>query len=89
MAGVRDKVDVNLAAAAGGVFAGGTHVIFHIARAKNAARVDVFESGKDFLGSAPGHVGNDVEAAAMAHSHDEFDGAEAGARVKDFVDQGD
>ena len=70
VAGVRDEVDVNLAAAAGGVFAGGSHVIFHVAGAENAARIDVFESGKDFLGRALRDVGDDVEASAMAHAHD-------------------
>ena len=52
MAGIRDEVDVNFAAAAGGVFAGGAHVIFHVAGAENAAWIDIFESGKDFLREA-------------------------------------
>ena len=50
MAGVRDEMDVNFAAAARDVFAGGAHVIFHVAGTENAARIDVFESGKDLLG---------------------------------------
>ena len=70
MARIRDQVDVNLAAAARDVFAGGAHVIFHVAGAENAARVDIFESGKDFLRRTLGDVGDDVEASAMAHAHD-------------------
>jgi len=70
VARVRDEMDVNLAAAARGVFAGGAHVILHVAGAENAARVDVFEAGEDFFGRALGNVGDDVEAAAVAHPHD-------------------
>ena len=50
MAGIRDQVDVNLATAAGDVFAGRAHVVLHVAGAEDAARVDIFEAGKDFLG---------------------------------------
>ncbi len=71
--GIRDQVDVNLVAAVGQVLAGGAHVIFHIAGAEDAARVDVFEAGENFFGRAFGDVGDDVEASAMAHAHDEFD----------------
>ena len=80
-------MDVNFAAAAGDVFAGGAHVIFHVAGAEDAARIDVFESGKDFLRRPPGDVGDHVEAAAMAHAHDELDGAELGGSVENFVDE--
>ena len=68
-------MDVNLATAARDVFAGRAHVIFHVAGTEDAARIDVFESGEDFLGRALGDVGDDVEASAMAHAHDEFDRA--------------
>ena len=89
VAGIRYQMDVNLVAAARDVFAGRAHVIFHVAGAENAARVDVFESGKNFFRRPLGDVGDHVEAAAMAHPHDEFDGAEAGAGVENFIDQRD
>ncbi len=57
VAGVRDQVDVNFSAAARFVFAGRAHVILHVAGAENAARVDVFESGKDFLRRGAGRRG--------------------------------
>ena len=50
MAGIRNQMDVNFVAAPRGVFAGRAHVILNVAGAENAARVDVFESGKDFFG---------------------------------------
>ena len=89
MAGIRNQMDVNFAAAARDVFAGRAHVIFHVAGAENAARVDVFEAGKDFFGIALGDVGNHVQTAAMAHAHHKFDGAQAGAGVENFIDQRD
>ena len=63
-------MNVNFAAAARGVFAGRAHVVLHVAGAENAARVDIFESGEDFLRRALGDVSDDVEASAMAHAHD-------------------
>ena len=89
VAGIRDQVDMNFSATARGVFAGRAHVVFHVAGAKNAARIDVFESGKNFLGSALGDVGDNVEAAAVAHTHDELDGAALGGGIENFVDQRD
>src|ERR1035438_4046542 len=89
VAGIRDQVDMNFSATARGVFAGRAHVVFHVAGAKNAARIDVFESGKDLLRGALGDVGDDVEAAAMAHTHDELDGAALGGGIENFVDQRD
>src|SRR5579871_2606198 len=80
---------MDLTATARDVFAGRAHVIFHVPRAENAARVDIFKSSENFLGRTLGDVGNDVEAAAMAHPHDEFDCAFLGGAVEDFVDQRD
>ena len=82
-------MDVNLTAAAGFVFAGSAHVIFHVAGAEHAARIHIFESSEDFLRRTLGHMGDDVEAAAMAHAHDEFDCAELGAGIENFIDERD
>ncbi len=49
VAGIRNQVNVNLGAGAGDVLSGRAHVIFHVAAAQHAARVDVFESGKNLL----------------------------------------
>ena len=87
VAGVGDEMDVNFAATSCCVFAGGAHVIFHVAGAENTAGVDVFESGKDFLSRPPGYMGHDVEAPPVAHSHHEFDRAEARSGVENFIDQ--
>ncbi len=87
VAWVRNEVDVHLAAASSDIFAGRAHVIFHVARSKDAARIDIFKSREDFLGRTLGNVGNDVEAAAMAHPHDEFDCAFLRGAVQDFVDE--
>ena len=89
VAGIGDQVDVNFAAAARGVFAGGSHVILHVSGAENAARIDVFESGEDFLRRPLGDMGDHVEAAAMAHAHDELDGAEPGGGIENFIDERD
>src|SRR5579872_1564382 len=87
MARVRDEMDVYLAAAVSRVFAGRAHVIFHVAGAEHAARVDIFESGKDFLGRTLGHVRDHVEASAMAHAHDELDRAQTRAGIENFIDE--
>ena len=89
VAGIRDQMDVNFAAAVRDVFAGGAHVVLHVAAAEDAARVDVFEAGEDFLRRTLREVGHDVEAAAMAHAHDEFDGAERGGGVEHLIKERD
>ena len=40
-------MDVHLAAAARDVLAGGAHVVFDVAAAQDAARIDVLEAGED------------------------------------------
>ena len=87
MTGVRHQVNVNFAAAASLIFAGGAHVVFHVTRAENAARVNVFESGENFLRRTLRHVGDDVQAAAVTHAHDELDRPALDRGVEDFVDQ--
>ena len=87
MAGIRNQMDVNFVAAARDVFAGRAHVILHVAGAENAARVDIFKSGKDFFGGTLGHVRDHVQAAAMAHAHDQFASAQTRAGVEKLVHQ--
>ena len=88
MAGVRDQVNVDLGAAARDVFAGCAQVILHVARAEDAARIDVFERGENFFGSAARDVQDHVQASAVTHAHNEIDGATLRGSVEDFVNQG-
>ena len=67
MARVRDDVNVERFAVCRDVASGRADVIFHVAGAENAARIDIFESGDDFVRRLAGGVDHDVEAAAMAH----------------------
>ena len=87
VAGIRDQVNVNFLAAACQVFAGRAHVIFHIAAAKHAARIDIFESRKNFFRSPLRHMGNDVQAPTMTHAHDQFDRAPLRCGIQNFIDQ--
>ena len=64
------------------VFAGRAEVIFHVAAAQHAARIDIFEAGEDFGGGPADGVDHDVQAAAMAHGHDALLGAESRLRVR-------
>ena len=70
MAGVRDEVQGNPLVVAGVKDAGGSDVVFHVAAAKNAARVDVFELGEDVGGRLAEGVDHDAETSAVAHGHD-------------------
>ena len=67
MAGVGGEMQSDGLAGGRGVFAGGSHVVLHVAAAEDAARVDVFKLGEDLGGGAADGVGHDVEAAAMRH----------------------
>ena len=89
VAGIRDQVNVNLRPRPGHVFAGRAHVIFHVAAAQNAARIDVFKSGKNFFGRALGHLHNHVQPAAMAHAHDQFHRALLPGGVQNLIHQRD
>src|ERR1700686_5362343 len=89
MAGVRDQMDVNLSATARLVFPRGAQVVLHVAGTQNAARVDIFEAGENFPGRTFGYVGDNVEAAAVAHAHNEFDRTALCGRIQNLVDQRD
>ena len=89
MAGIRNQVDVNLRARASDVLAGRAHVVFHIAAAQNAARIDVFKPGKYLLGRAPGNVHDHIQAAAMAHAHHQIHRAALAGSVENLVHQRD
>ncbi len=70
MAGVRDEMQGDPLVIAGVKDAGGSDVVFHVAAAENAARVDVFELGEDVGGRLAEGVDHDAETSAVAHGHD-------------------
>ena len=51
------------------------HVIFHVARAQHAARVHIFEAGKNFRRVSAHNIQHHIETAAMAHAQHRFNGA--------------
>ena len=70
MAGIGNQVDMNFLTRAGQVFPSRTHVIFDVAAAQHAARVDILKPRKNLFGRALGNLHNNVQAAAVAHAHD-------------------
>jgi len=88
--GVRDQDDVNFITAARDVLAGRAHVVLHIAGAENAARIDIFESGKNFFRIAFGDVAITLKSGPRwLMPINQFCGAEPGTGVEKFVDQRD
>ncbi len=69
MAWIRNEVDADFLAVSGDVGSGGADVIFHVAGAQDAARIDVFKASDDFMRHLARRVNHYVQAAAVAHSH--------------------
>ena len=69
--------------------AGGADVIFHVATAEDAARIGIFELGKDVGGRFAEGVRHHVQASTMAHAHDGFFGAKVGSVVEHFIQKRD
>ncbi len=87
MAWIRNKMDADLFAGAGDVGARRAHVIFHVARAEDAARIDVFKAGNHFMRCLACRVDHHVQAAAVAHGHDGFDRAVLARGVQDGIEE--
>ena len=87
VAGIGNEVNVQLLAGGSGVHAGGANVIFHIACAQYAARVDIFEARDNFMRRFAGDVRHDVQAAAVAHGHDRIDAAAFTRYVENGIEQ--
>ncbi len=64
-------------------------MIFHVAGAEHAARINVLKSGNDFVWRLARGVNHDVQAAAMAHGHDGFDSPVLAHRVQNGIEEGD
>ena len=89
VAGIRHQVNADLAAAAAGENAGRADVVFHVATAKHAARVHVFESGENFCRRAVHNVDDHVEATAVTHREYGLLGTVLGGGVQNFVEEWD
>src|ERR1700737_3212982 len=74
-------------AGGGGVFAGGSHVVLHIAAAEGAAWVDVFKLREDLGWSAADGVGHDVEAAAVRHCDEGAGYSGCGGGGEDLIEK--
>jgi hypothetical protein len=85
MARVRDEVQRDMAAIAGGEFAGRANVVLDVAAAENAARIDVFEAGEDVHRRFAEDVDHDAEAAAVAHAQDGALRVQFGGTVEKLV----
>ncbi len=89
MAWIRNEVDADFLAVSGDVGSGGADVIFHVAGAQDAARIDVFKASDDFMRHLARRVNHDVEAPAMAHGHDGRLGAVFAGLVENRIKQRD
>jgi len=89
VAGIRGETDADLRAGRGGAGGGVAKVIFYIAIAANEVRDVVFrelgeEGGEGFCEE----IGEDIEASAMGHAHDDLHDAAARAVLEDGVESG-
>ena len=64
-----------------------SNVIFHVACAEDATRIDIFETGDHFVRRFARGVDHDVQAAAMAHGHHGFERAVFAGGVQDGIEQ--
>src|SRR6266849_1816303 len=88
MAWIRNKMDADLVAGTRDVGARRSPVVFHVARAEDAARVDVFKTGNHFMRRLACRVNHYVQPAAVTHGHDRFDRAVLPRGVQDGIKQG-
>ena len=86
--GIRYQMNMKFGAAASGVLSRGSHVIFHIAAAKNAARINIFEPGKDFFGRTASNVHHYVQPPAVAHPHHQFNRSVLTCAFENLIHQG-
>ncbi len=80
-------MDADFLAAAGDVSAGSAHVVFHVARTQDAARIDVFKASDYFMGQLTRGVNHHVQSAAVAHGHDRGFRPLFARRVEDGVQE--
>src|SRR5258708_7115549 len=70
MARIRNEVNADFLPAGGDVSPRSADVVFHVSRAEDASRIDVFKSRDHFMRTLARSVNHNVEAHAMAHGHD-------------------
>ena len=88
VAGIGYEVDADLGASARDVFPSCSHVVLNIAAPKDAARVNIFKTRKDFLRRTPSDMHYHVEPATVAHAHNQLRGSALACLFQYFVDQG-
>src|SRR5260370_21852313 len=87
MARIRNKMDADLFAGARDVGARRAYVVFHVARAEYAARIDVFKTSNHFMRRLARRVDHYVQAAAVTHGHDGFERAVLASGVQNGIEQ--
>src|SRR6266576_7244199 len=80
-------MDMYFPTAAGGVLPGRAEMVLHVARAQNAARINILKTSEQFFDRALGYMQNHVQASAVAHTHDHFHRAPLGCAIQNFVEQ--
>ncbi len=87
MARIRNQVHADLFAARRDVRAGCADVVFHVARAQHAARINILKTGDNFMGRLARRVNHYVQPPAVAHGHDRRDRPVLRRRVQHRVQQ--
>ena len=89
MAWIAHQVQADLAALRSSMHTGGAKVVFHVAGAQRASRVDVFEPGKQCFRGHPDRVDHHGQSSAMAHSQKRGLQMMCGGGIQDTVQERD
>ena len=89
VAGVETERQVHLAAGSCDPIGAVAHMIFHVTAAEVQLRIDVFKLAKNVLRMLAHDVGQDIEASAVRHGHDDFVDALLTGFFNGHVEQGD
>src|SRR6185503_13640329 len=72
VAGIEAERELNFFAGCGGPFRAVAEMIFYVATAGGGFPAGIGELAENLAGAFADDVGEDVEAAAMSHAHDDF-----------------
>ena len=87
VARIRDEVDTNFFSVRSEEGSRCPDVIFHVAGPEDAARIDIFKTGDNFVRSLASGVDHDIEAAAVAHGQDGFNCAVLARGIENGIEQ--
>ena len=87
MTRIRDEMNFDAASGRRAIFSGGADVILDVAASQHAARVNVFEVGKNLGRRTADDVHHHVEPPAMAHRDNHLLGAGGCGRFHDAIEQ--